>query len=34
MEGYQILETQFVADEPESGFFAMKVQRPENKEAG
>jgi len=34
MEGYQILETQFVADEPESGFFTMKVQRPENKEAG
>jgi TusA-related sulfurtransferase len=34
MEGYQILETQFVADEPESGFFSMKVQRPEDKEAG
>ena len=34
MEGYQILETQFVADEPESGFFAMKVHRPEHQEAG
>lgn len=34
MEGYQILETQFVADEPDAGFFAMKVQRPENQEAG
>ena len=34
MEGYQILETQFVADEPDSGFFRMKVQRPEQQEAG
>lgn len=34
MEGYQILETQFMADEMDSGFFAMKVQRPEQQEAG
>ena len=33
MEGYQILETKFVADETDSGFFAMKVQRPEHQEA-
>jgi TusA-related sulfurtransferase len=35
MEGYQILQTQFVADEDDySGFFALKVQRPEQKAAG
>ena len=34
MEGYQILETQFIADETDSGFFAMKVQIPEHQEAG
>ncbi|HBK96972.1 MAG TPA: sulfurtransferase TusA family protein [Microcoleaceae bacterium UBA10368] len=32
MEGYQILQTQFVASEDNSGFFAMKVQRPEQEE--
>lgn len=34
MEGYQILETQFIADEPDSGFFMIKVQRPEHQEPG
>ncbi len=34
MEGYEILETQFVEDKTDSGFFAMKVQRPEHQEAG
>ncbi len=34
MEGYQILETQFMASDDNSGFFAMKVQRPEQQEAG
>ena len=34
MEGYQILETLFVADETDCGFFAMKVQRPEQQEVG
>jgi TusA-related sulfurtransferase len=33
MEGYQILETQFVASDDNSGFFAMKVQRPEQEAA-
>jgi len=32
MEGYQILQTQFVASQDNSGFFAMKVQRPEQEE--
>lgn len=30
MEGYEILETQFVADE-ERNYFALKVQRPVDK---
>ncbi|MEG3876763.1 sulfurtransferase TusA family protein [Microcoleus sp. herbarium7] len=34
MEGYQILETRLVADEQDSGFFAVKVQRPADKETG
>ncbi len=33
MEGYQILETQFMADDDNSGFFAMKVQRPKQEAA-
>ncbi len=33
MEGYQILETQFVASDDNLGFFAMKVQRPEQEAA-
>ncbi|MDQ2099985.1 MAG: sulfurtransferase TusA family protein [Tychonema bourrellyi B0820] len=33
MEGYQILETQLVTSDDNSGFFAMKVQRPEQETA-
>jgi TusA-related sulfurtransferase len=34
MEGYQILQTQLVAAEDDSGFFALQVQRPEQKAEG
>jgi TusA-related sulfurtransferase len=30
MEGYEILETQLVPANDDSGFFALKVQRPES----
>lgn len=30
MEGYEILETQLLAANDDSGFFALKVQRPEH----
>ncbi len=33
MEGYEILETQLVASEDNSSFFAMKVQRPKQEAA-
>lgn len=28
MEGYPIVETQFIASEDSAGFFALKVRRP------
>lgn len=32
MEGYEILETQLLSANDDSGFFALKVQRPESQE--